>query len=211
MSQLVFLGAPGSGKGTQAKRLVEEKGYEHVSTGDLLRREVHCGTKLGEKVSEILRRGELVEDGLVLELLEANCDLHAKNYIFDGFPRNIDQARLLTERLLKNYAHRGIYFNMPVEKLVERLKNRQICRTCNAVYNVRSMPPKETGVCDHCGESSLYQRDDDEEVAIRTRLNIYHDTIWPVLEYYRSQHILLEVVADQDPGQVFNGLLQALA
>ena len=210
MIQLVFLGPPGSGKGTQAKRLVEEKGYKHVSTGDLLREEVARESELGKQVGEVLKRGELVDDLMVLELLRVNCDLEGKHYIFDGFPRNIDQAHLLEEKLLRNCAHRGIYFNMSEDKLLERLANRRICRSCGTVYNMRSMPPAYSGICDDCGVNSLYQRDDDKEEVIRNRLTIYNDTIWPVLEYYRSQHILLEVEADRVPHEVFNDILKAL-
>lgn len=208
--QLVFLGAPGSGKGTQAKKLVEKEGYRHVSTGDLLREEVARGSRLGEKVDHILKQGELVDDLTVLELLQVNCDVKAKNYIFDGFPRNIDQAKLLEEKLLKNCPHQGVYFNMPVDKLVKRLENRRVCRDCGAVYNLLSMPPANPGECDDCGSGKLYRRGDDAESIIKNRLNVYNDTIWPVLEYYRSQHILLEVAADRSPDEVFGDLLRAL-
>ena len=211
MSQLVLLGAPGSGKGTQAKKLVREKGYEHVSTGDLLRREASQGGAMGKEIEKILRRGDLVDDLTVLDLLESNCDLNSKKYIFDGFPRNIDQAQLLEERLLKSYAHKGIYFRISTDEIMERLKHRRVCRNCGAVYNLRSMPPAKSGVCDDCGATdAVCRRDDDRAEAVANRLTVYNNTISPVLEYYRSRHLLLEVEAGRSSEEVFGDLLEAL-
>lgn len=203
---LIFIGAPGSGKGTQAKKLEAKNGHRHISTGDILREEISRGTTLGQKIQGILKQGELVDDITVLELLQENCRLDMESYIFDGFPRNISQAKLLEEKLLKGYPHRGVYFNMPLGSLVKRLTSRRVCRNCGAVYNLQSMPPKETRVCDHCGSNALYQRDDDQEEVIQNRLNVYNDTIGPVLDYYRSRGILLEVAANQGPDKVFNEL-----
>lgn len=210
MKQLVFLGAPGSGKGTQAKYLVEKLGYNHVSTGDLLRGEIKKGTELGQRVDKVLKAGELVKDELVLELLKANCDLTTGAYIFDGFPRNGDQTKLLDEAILGEVDHTAIYFSMPTETLVDRLTSRRTCKDCNSVYNVKFLPPKVEGVCDNCGGTNLYQRDDDKEDVIRNRMQVYKDAIDPVLEHYKSQDKLYEIDASKPIDQVQEALIKYL-
>ena len=203
---LIFMGAPGSGKGTQAKRLEAERGYKHLSTGDLLREEGSRDTRLGQKIQGILKQGELVDDQTVLELLQKNCDLGTRSYIFDGFPRNIDQARLLEENLLGDYPYWGVYFKMSMENLLTRLTARRVCRDCGALYHLRFLPPREAGICDHCNSKDLYRRDDDREEVIKNRLNIYNDTIGAVLDFYRSRNVLREVPADQASDEVFGEL-----
>lgn len=210
MKQLVFLGAPGSGKGTQAKVLVEKLGYNHVSTGDLLRGEIKKGTELGKRVDNVLKSGQLVKDDLVLELLEANCDLGKGAYIFDGFPRNQDQSKLLDDAILGPTDHMAIYFNMPTETLVDRLTSRRTCRDCNAVYNIKFLPPKVEGVCDSCGGKDLYQRDDDQEEVIRKRMQVYKDAIDPVLDHYRDKDRLFEIDASQPVSEVSEALIKYL-
>lgn len=210
MAQLVLLGAPGSGKGTQASRLVSEMSYKHVSTGDLLRGEIKKGTDLGQKVDGILKAGDLVDDQTMLELLRANIDLSSGNYIFDGFPRNIDQAKALEVAVLGDAEYKGIFFNMPTETLVERLTNRRTCKDCNAVYNLKFLPPKEEGVCDKCGGTNLYQRDDDQEDVIRNRMLVYNDGVGPILEYYRQSNRLIEVDASRDIEEVFKDVKSSL-
>ncbi|MCY4643215.1 MAG: nucleoside monophosphate kinase [Bacteriovoracales bacterium] len=210
MSQLVFLGAPGSGKGTQAKRLAKEKGHVHLSTGDLLREEVAKNTALGEKIDAILKKGDLVDDLTVMELLTANCHLDKSDYIFDGFPRNEAQARLLEERLLKDRPYRGVYFKVPLETLVGRLAQRRVCQKCGAIYNVKSMPPRNPGACDHCGSGHLFQRDDDREGVIANRFNVYTEMVGPILDRYRSRGILVELAADKGSEEVFGELLRRL-
>ena len=208
MSQLVFLGPPGSGKGTQAKMLVDEGGHEHISTGDLLRKEVNGGTELGDKIEGVLDRGELVNDAMVLELLEKNCNLDESDYIFDGFPRNIDQVHLF-ESFLDGRSRQAFYFNIPAERLVERLLNRRVCESCGVMYNLLFSPPRNKGVCDQCGEKLLCRSDDNENVILK-RLLIYNETIGPVLDYYRSRGILSEVAAGQEVNEVFEGLSRVL-
>ncbi len=210
MTQLVLLGAPGSGKGTQAVRLVKEHGYNHVSTGDLLRSEIKKGTELGKKVDGVLKAGELVNDDMVLELLKANCDLESGQYIFDGFPRNIEQAKLLEDNVLKGKAYLGVYFNMPTNVLVERLTNRRVCKDCGAVYNLKFLPPKKEGVCDKCNSTNIYQRDDDKKEVIENRMEVYKSTIGPVLDYYREKNILVEVDASLEIDQVFQEVTKAV-
>jgi len=207
--QLILLGAPGAGKGTQAARLVKEFGYDHISTGDLLRGEVAKGTELGQRVKAIMNAGDLVDDQLVLDLLKANCDLTNKSYIFDGFPRNIDQAKALDEHVLKGTPSKAINFDMDIEVLVERITNRRIAPESGEIYNLLTKPPKVEGKCDVSGED-LIQRKDDNEETVRNRMNVFKSTNGPVVEYYKGEDRLLNVDASQDPDAVFKKLSEIL-
>jgi len=202
-TQLILLGAPGSGKGTQAARLVSELGYNHVSTGDLLRGEIAKGTELGLRVQGIMTRGELVDDNTVLELLNANCDLASGSYIFDGFPRNIDQARSLDSEVIKDVSHVAIYFDIDLEILSQRLVNRRTCGDCGEIYNLLSKPPKTDNICDKCSGSNLKQRKDDNVESVKTRLSVFKETIEPVLAYYEGRNSLKRVNAAAGSEDVF--------
>ena len=149
--QLILLGAPGSGKGTQASRLVSELGYNHISTGELLRKEIKSGSELGQRVQGIMDAGKLVDDNTVLELLNANCDLSSNAYIFDGFPRNGEQSKLLDEVVIKEASSKAVYFEIDLDMLAARLTNRRTCSGCGEIYNLLSKAPKTEGVCDLCG------------------------------------------------------------
>jgi len=201
--QLILLGAPGSGKGTQAAKIVSEFGYNHLSTGDLLRAEILKGSELGNKVKEIIDAGNLVDDATVLELLKVNCDLSGHSYIFDGFPRNGEQAKALDNTVLGNSKAIAIYFKLDLEVLVERITNRRIAPTSGRIYNLLSNPPQVEGVCDESGEA-LIQRKDDNEETVRNRLNVFKETINPVLEYYRSKNCLVEIDATKSQDEVFS-------
>lgn len=203
--QLILLGAPGSGKGTQAARLVSELGYEHISTGDLLRKEIKSGSELGQKVQGIMEAGKLVDDQTVLELLNSNCNLGANAYIFDGFPRNGDQAKALDEVVLKDAKSRAVYFEIDLDKLAARLTNRRTCSGCGEIYNLISKAPKNDGVCDLCG-GELAQRKDDNEETVKTRLQVFKETIEPVLKHYEESGRLARLDASQAPNSVFDGL-----
>ena len=207
---LVFLGAPGSGKGTQASLLVKELGYSHVSTGDLLRNEIKKGTTLGNKVSDVIKAGKLVEDSLVLELLKANCDLSGNKYIFDGFPRNIEQAKALEGEILSSHFSRAIYFELDLGVLKERLVNRRMCKDCGDIYNLISKSPSVAGKCDSCGSTNLYQRDDDKEETVGKRLEVFKETIDPVLEFYKETDRLFAVDASHDSTSVFKAIEKAV-
>lgn len=202
---LILLGAPGSGKGTQAKNIVTELGYKHVSTGDLLRGEVAKGTELGQRVDKIMKEGQLVDDQLVLELLKANCDLANQSYIFDGFPRNQEQAQMLDNEVLKEAKSVAISFEMDTEKIVQRIINRRIAKGSGEIYNMISRPPKVDGKCDVSGEE-LIHRDDDKEDVVRNRLEVFENTIGPMLEYYGSKGNLKKVDAEKDPADIFSDL-----
>lgn len=202
-AQLILLGAPGSGKGTQAARLVSDLGYKHISTGDLLRNEIAKGSELGDKVKGIMTRGELVDDDTVLELLNANCDLTSGSYIFDGFPRNIDQAKALDSKVIKDIDHKAIYFDIDLDILAERLVNRRTCSDCGEIYNLLSKAPKVEGVCDKCDGTNLNQRKDDNEESVKTRLGVFKSTIEPVLQYYEERGALKRVKASASSAEVF--------
>lgn len=200
--QLILLGAPGSGKGTQAKKLVDEFGYNHLSTGDLLRSEIVKASALGNKVKGILDRGDLVDDQTVLELLDANCDTLSDSYIFDGFPRNLEQAKALDEVVLKGADSKAIYFRIDLDVLIERIVNRRIGKKSGEIYNLITRPPRVEGKCDVSGED-LIQRADDREETVRNRMEIFKDSIEPVLSYYRANNRLVEIVAETDVDTIF--------
>ncbi len=192
---IVLLGAPGAGKGTQAKRLVEKRGFSHVSTGDLLRDAVSRGTKLGRQADEFMKGGRLVPDavvlGLVEELFEAGT---SADIILDGFPRTVPQAEGLDALLSK----RGmavdcvVFIDITVDEAIRRLSSRVSCSSCGAVYNLLWKPPATDGVCDACG-GELTRRSDDEPEAIERRFTEYHAATKPLTDYYRSRGILRAV------------------
>lgn len=207
--QLILLGAPGSGKGTQAQRLVSKMGYKHISTGDLLRAEIAKGSELGLRVKQIMTEGKLVDDQTVLELLKVNCDLENNSYIFDGFPRNIEQARALEEVVLQGANTKAIYFEIDLEVLVQRITNRRLAPKSGEIYNLLTKPPKVAGKCDVSGED-LIQRADDNEATVRNRLGIFKDTIEPILSFYQSQGVLQRIDADQSSDAVYKQLEKIL-
>lgn len=203
-SHLIFIGAPGSGKGTQASKLVTEKSFQHVSTGDLLRSEIGKGSALGLEVKKVMDEGKLVSDDLVIRLLQANIDLVGGQYIFDGYPRNLAQAQTLDKEVLKGVPSLAVYFEIDMNKLVARLTNRRTCKNCGAIYNLISQKPKIEGVCDKCGSTNLVQRADDKEEVIANRLQVFQDTIAPVLKYYQDLGRLMKVNAEQGVSEIFN-------
>lgn len=203
-SHLIFIGAPGSGKGTQASKLVAERSFKHISTGDLLRAEIAKQSALGLEVKKVMDAGQLVSDDLVIRLLQANIDLYASQYIFDGYPRNIAQAQTLDKEVLKGSPSMAVYFEINMAKLVERLTNRRTCKDCGAIYNLISKQPKITGVCDQCGGTNLVQRADDKEDVITNRLKVFQDTVEPVLKYYQDLGRLMKVDAEQSPDVIYN-------
>ena len=202
-SHLIFIGAPGSGKGTQANKFVTERSFNHISTGDLLRAEIVKQSDLGLEVKKVMDEGKLVSDELVIRLLQANIDLNSSQYIFDGYPRNLVQAETLDKEVLKGSPSLSVYFEIDVAKLVERLTNRRTCGNCGAIYNLISKMPKITGTCDKCGSTNLVQRADDKEDVIKNRLKVFQDTVSPVLKYYQDLGRLIKVDAEQSPDLIF--------
>ena len=203
---LIILGAPGSGKGTQAAKLVD-KGFKHISTGDLLRSEIAKDSELGQKVSGIISRGDLVDDKTVMALLKANCDVDRVSYIFDGFPRNVAQAEMLEAELLKGKRTLAVYFKIDLSILIARVVNRRTCSNCGEIYNLNTKAPKVLDVCDKCGGiGTLKQRKDDTEEVIANRLKIFKDTVDPLLAFYKSKDELVEINASEQEKDVFSAL-----
>ncbi|MAZ49122.1 MAG: adenylate kinase [Halobacteriovoraceae bacterium] len=201
MKNLILLGAPGSGKGTQSAKLVKELGYFHVSTGNLLREEIARESELGKRVKAVMDAGQLVSDELVVELLKANLNLSENSYIFDGYPRNEVQAETLNG-ILEGHQYLAVYFKLDTENLVERLTNRRVTKDGKHIYNLKTNPPKVAGVCDITGEE-LIQRDDDKEEVVRDRMKVFDSTMGPVIDKYRKLGKVIEVNADQSPEAVF--------
>lgn len=206
---LVFIGAPGSGKGTQSAKLKEGQGFNHVSTGDLLRKEIASDSELGKKVKSVMDAGQLVSDDLVVELLKANIDLANNKYIFDGYPRNLAQSQTLHEQILNGHDYTAVYFKVDTDKLVERLTNRRVTKDGKQIYNLITNPPKVAGVCDVTGEP-LVHRDDDKEEVIRQRMDVFESTINPVLEFYESKGLLATVSAQNPVDEVYKEIVKIL-
>ncbi len=206
LPSLIVLGAPGSGKGTQALKISKEFGYKHLSTGDLLRAEIEKKSELGQKVQSIIAKGDLVSDEIVLELLKLNLQDNDKA-LLDGFPRNIQQSKMLDDQLFGNNANvKAIYFNVDLSVLKDRIVNRRTCKACGEIYNVKTKPYAANGTCLKCGSSDIVQRKDDTESVVDNRLNVFKETFEPILNFYRGTGRLLEVNAQQDEAAVFNDL-----
>jgi len=200
---VVFLGPPGAGKGTQAQKLVEEKGFIQLSTGDMLREAVKKGTPLGLKAKEYMDRGELVPDDLIVELIKENLPKEG-NVILDGFPRTVAQAEAL-DRMLKEMGKKVdavILFDVPDEVVIERLSGRRIDPKTGKVYHIKYNPPPE-GV-------EVVQREDDKPEVIKKRLEVYHKQTAPLIEYYSKKGNLYRIDATKKPEEVYKELLKVL-
>jgi len=202
---IVFMGPPGAGKGTQAERIVEAFGIPHISTGDAFRLAMSQGTPLGVQAKSFVDQGLLVPDeitnGIVKERLEKpDCD---KGFLLDGFPRTIAQAEALDTMLSSMGKRIDHVINLKVDRslLLDRLTGRRICKSCGATYHVLFNPPKKEGICDKCS-GELYQRSDDTEEKVGTRLDEYTNKTAPLLEYYANKGLLREVDGQQDIDEV---------
>ncbi len=207
---VVFLGPPGSGKGTQAKKLSHELGLLHISTGDLLREAVKNQTQLGIKAKEYMDRGELVPDSLMIALIEEVMPKEG-GFVLDGFPRTVPQA-LALEDMLKAYnrqVDKVFLFDLSEEVVVDRLSGRLTCSKCGAVYHKKYNPPKKEDVCDLCG-GKLVQREDDKEEVIRKRYRVYAEQTKPLVEFYEERNKLTRLDAEQDIKEVNRRLLEVL-
>ncbi len=207
---LVFLGPPGSGKGTQAKLLAEIRNLPHICLGDMLRDEVRKGTEIGKRAKEIMNAGNLVPDESTIELTRqriGKADCRA-SFILDGFPRSAVQAEALDQmqKEMNFELSKVIYFQVTADQVVDRLSGRRSCRECGAVYHIKFNPSKVKGRCDVCG-SELYQRQDDEESAIRTRFQVYEKQTKPLIDRYQKAGKLLIVDASGSIDQIFKKVL----
>lgn len=210
---IVFMGLPGAGKGTQAERIVATFGIPHISTGDMFRQAVREGTPLGLKAKEYMDKGLLVPDevtvGIVRERLsQGDC---AKGFLLDGFPRTVPQAEALDATLAEmgRRLDHVIYLDVRKETLLARLTGRRICRKCGATYHVDFNPPRQEGVCDKCG-GKLYQRDDDKEETVATRLEVNLTQTEPLLAYYEEKGLLRRVNGEQEIDAVFADIARIL-
>ncbi|MBT4511590.1 MAG: adenylate kinase [Chloroflexi bacterium] len=211
---IILLGAPGAGKGTQAVALVKEKGLAHVASGDLFRDNLSRGTELGNIAKTYMDKGELVPDDVTVKMVldriaRPDC---ASGFLLDGFPRTIPQAEALDKALSGEGKEIGkaVSVAVPNEQLIKRLSGRWICRGCQAPFHMVDAPPKEAGKCDHCG-GELYQRDDDNEPTVRNRLEVYMNQTAPLIEFYKKQGKVLEVNGNQPVADVSKEMLAALA
>ena len=200
MMRIVFLGPPGSGKGSQAKFVVDRHGIAHISTGDLLREAVKTGTRLGNLACEIMQQGSLVPDHLVLKLIDDHLDEIdvSKGFLLDGFPRSIHQAEELDVILATRDSPLDFVLHLAIEHeaLVKRLSGRRTCTVCGRIYNIYFNPPIVEGSCDDCGDAGeLFQRVDDNEESIKHRLSVYETETKPLLDNYKKAGLLRSVDA----------------
>lgn len=210
---IIMLGPPGAGKGTQAKMLVEEFGIPQISTGDMLRAAVAEGTELGKKAKEYMDKGQLVPDEVVIgivreRLSKPDCE---KGFILDGFPRTVPQAEAL-DKILQEMGKKIDYvinIVVPDEEILKRLTGRRTCRKCGAMYHVVFNPPKKEGVCDKCG-GELYQRDDDKEETIRKRLEVYKAQTEPLVDYYKKKGVLVDIDGTKGIQEIYQDILKVL-
>ena len=211
--KIVMLGAPGAGKGTQAKKIAAEYNIPHISTGDIFRANIKNGTELGKRAKAYMDEGKLVPDSLTLELImdrfaEPDC---ASGYVLDGFPRTIAQA----EALDKSLADKGdkldfaIDVDVPDEKIVTRMSGRRACAACGGTFHIKYNPTKVEGICDLCG-GELMIRDDDKPETVQKRLSVYHEQTQPLIDFYNNAGILKTVDGTQDVDVVFNSIMQIL-
>jgi len=212
-ARCVFLGAPGAGKGTQAKRVAAECGLTHLSTGDLLREEVKSGSALGAEAKTFMDAGKLVPDQLIIDMVKARIaspeglSTGSNGWILDGFPRTLPQAEALDSNLSgDNALTHVISFAVPEEVLMGRLTGRRTCSKCGAIWHIEHNPTTKEGVCDQCG-GELTQRSDDREEAIGKRLEVYRSQTAPLLAYYGDRGVLREIDANRSPDVVFKELL----
>ena len=210
---IVLLGLPGAGKGTQAAIIKEKIGLPHVTTGELFRENIRAGTELGKKAQPFVESGRLVPNELTIGMLldriaHPDC---VGGCMFDGFPRNIEQAEALDDALVGEgkQIDKAIYIPVATDELVRRLAGRWSCPQCGAVYHETNQPPKQTGVCDNCG-SQLYQREDDRPEVVRTRLEVNLKNLEPLLEHYRRQSKLVEVDGERPVDEITQDILRLL-
>lgn len=211
--KIIMLGAPGAGKGTQAKMLADKYEIPHISTGDIFRANIKDGTELGKKAKTYMDQGLLVPDELVCDLVvdRVKQDDCTKGYILDGFPRTIPQAESLDAALaaIDSKIDYAVNVEVPDENIVRRMSGRRACVSCGATYHIVHIPTKVEGICDRCG-SELILRDDDKPETVTKRLNVYHEQTQPLIEYYTKKDALVEIDGTKDMNDVFNAIVEIL-
>lgn len=211
--KIIMLGAPGAGKGTQAKKLAAKYSIPHISTGDIFRANIKNGTELGKKAKTYMDQGALVPDELVVDLVVdrfKNPDC-ANGYVLDGFPRTIPQAEALESALkaIGETVDFAINVEVPDENIINRMSGRRACVGCGATYHIKYNPPKVEDVCDICGEK-LILRDDDKPETVKNRLSVYHDQTQPLIDFYNMKGVLAEVDGTKDMDDVFSAIVNIL-
>ena len=211
--KIIMLGAPGAGKGTQAKKIAEKYQIPHISTGDIFRSNIKEGTELGMKAKAYMDQGGLVPDELTIGMLmdRIQKDDCKNGYVLDGFPRTIPQAESLTNALNErnqkiDYA---VNVDVPDENIVNRMSGRRACLSCGATYHIVYKPSKVEGICDVCGDK-LVLRDDDKPETVKKRLSVYHDQTQPLIDYYKEAGVLANVDGTQDMEKVFSDIVSVL-
>ena len=211
--KIIMLGAPGAGKGTQAKQIADKYSIPHISTGDIFRANIKNGTELGKKAKQYMDQGALVPDELTCDLVmdRIQQDDCKNGFVLDGFPRTIPQAEALDAALGKinekmDYA---IDVDVPDENIVNRMSGRRACLNCGATYHIISIPPKVEGICDRCG-SEIVLREDDKPETVQKRLKVYHEQTQPLIDYYKNQGILKSVDGTQPMDEVFKAIVTIL-
>ena len=211
---MIFLGAPGVGKGTQADFIASRWNIPKISTGDLLREGVANQTPLGMKAKEYMDRGDLVPDEVVIGLVQEKLGTSqcVSGFLLDGFPRTVAQADKLSELLTDKglSLDHVVHFVLPRDEIVRRLSGRRNCSKCSAVYHTESLPPKRNGVCDQCG-ADLVQRSDDRPETVQSRLTVYEQQTAPLIDYYKGKHLLFELDGSGSVEAVQNRLLALLS
>ena len=210
---LIFLGPPGAGKGTQAKKLVELLGIPQISTGDILREKKNEDSPLGKQIRDIMAAGKLVPDEIVIEIVKErlakpDCE---NGFILDGFPRTVPQADAL-EKILAEMGKKldaVVYIYVPDEELIKRISGRRVCEKCGEEYHIIYKPPKVDGICDKCG-GRLIQREDDKEEVVRKRIEVYNESTAPLIDYYEKKGLLRKVDGTATMDEVFERIKRAL-
>lgn len=211
--KIVMLGAPGAGKGTQAKKIADKWQVPHISTGDIFRANIKNGTELGNKAKSFMDQGLLVPDELVVDLVvdrvkQEDC---ANGYVLDGFPRTIPQAAALDKALaaIGGKIDFAINVEVPDENIINRMSGRRACVACGATYHLVHIPTKVEGICDRCG-AELILREDDKPETVKKRLDVYHEQTQPLIDYYTKQGVLEEVDGTKDMEEVFGAIVKVL-
>ena len=211
--KIIMLGAPGAGKGTQAKMIADKYAIPHISTGDIFRANIKNGTELGQKAKTYMDQGLLVPDELVVDLVvdRVKQDDCKNGYVLDGFPRTIPQAESLDAALAKldEKIDFAINVEVPDENIIARMSGRRACVSCGATYHIVHIPTKVEGICDRCG-AELILRDDDKPETVKKRLDVYHDQTQPLIDYYTKSDVLVEVDGTQDMNDVFGAIVNIL-
>ena len=211
--KIIMLGAPGAGKGTQAKMLADKYKIPHVSTGDIFRANIKNGTELGTKAKVYMDQGMLVPDELTCDLVvdRIKQDDCKDGYILDGFPRTIPQAECLDKALdaLNDKIDFAVNVEVPDENIIRRMSGRRACLSCGRTYHIVYNPPKEEGICDEC-KKELVLRDDDKPETVEKRLKVYHEQTQPLIDYYRNKVVLAEVDGTRDMQEVFTAITDVL-